>query len=97
MTHCCSSDSISRNKSNTLVDARDLSHYAAWAYFLSIWKQRYSFPYGGSFDNDVEVEELIWHRWVCTLGWLGLVVVLVLGILGVLLLCFLGIAKYCVS
>ena len=53
-THCCSNYSISKIISITLGNARDLTHSAAWVYFPLIWKQGYSFPYGGSFDVVVE-------------------------------------------
>ena len=54
-THFCSNYSISIIGSITLVDALDLSYCTAWADFQSIWKQRYYFPYGGSFRDVVGV------------------------------------------
>ena len=48
MIHCLSNESISRIVSTTLVNTRDLAHFAAWALLPYFWK-KYSFPGGGSF------------------------------------------------
>ena len=96
-THCCSNDSIPRIERITLVNELDLLHCAEWAYPPSIWKQRYSLKYEGSFKAVVEVEELICYWRECTLGQTRVVAVFVSDISGVMWFCFLGVAKECVS
>ena len=48
-THSFSNVSINRIQSMDLLSIRDLTHCAAWWYFLLIWKHKYSLPYGGIF------------------------------------------------
>ena len=62
MTHCCSNYSISRVKSINLVNDFYLAQWYAWDDLPSIWKQIYYFPFGGSFNDVINAEELIWHR-----------------------------------
>ena len=62
MTLFFSKYSISGIKSMILFNALDLEHWDAWSDFPSLWIQIYYFPDGGSFNDVVAVEELIWHR-----------------------------------
>ena len=55
ITHWCSNNSISIIKSINLVNARDLSHFSAWALFLSILKLRYFFRVEGFSDQTYEL------------------------------------------
>ena len=61
MTYCCSNDSISRIKANTLLNARDLAHCSVWELSPSIWKLRYYFLGGGSFWPGLWVVLLYWY------------------------------------
>ena len=61
VTHSFLNDSTAIVKSITLVNARDLAHYAAWAISPLIWKLRYSFPGGGSFLLGLWVVLLSWY------------------------------------
>ena len=62
------------------------------------YEKKQSFPYGGSFNDVVDVEELIWHKLELTVAWNRVVAVVVpdIGLSGVLWLCFLGVEIVCV-
>ena len=47
---------------------------------MLIWKQRYSLPDGGRFNDVVGIEELFWRSREFTVGQTGVVVVVVSGI-----------------
>ena len=46
-THCCSNVLIDRMEFMDLFNTLDLTRWAAWRYFLSTWKKKYSLPSGG--------------------------------------------------
>ena len=56
-------------------------------------KYIYYFPVGGGFNDVVDVEEIIWYKQEYTLGWTGVVVVVVSVISGVMWLCLLGFTR----
>ena len=65
MTHLWSNDSTPIIEAINLVDAPDFSDCAAWEVLLSVWKQIYCFPNGGSFNDVSETVGLYWHRHGC--------------------------------
>ena len=80
VTHYWSNDSMSIIKPITLVNDLELEHWAAWKDIPSLWKQGNCFPDGGSFNDVVDVKELICHRRELTVAQNGVFVVVVSGI-----------------
>ena len=61
ITYLYWNDSIPKIESITLANALDLVHCAKCLVLLSVWKQRYYFPYGRIFWPIIWVVVLFWH------------------------------------
>ena len=97
MTHCCSNNLISIIKSITPFNARVLAHCDSWEDFPSIWEYIYSLSDRVSFNDVVEVGEIVFHWHECRLRQTRVVVVVVSDMPGLMWLCFMGVEKYCAS
>ena len=79
----------------TWIDAIYLEHCVSWGFLPSVFKQRYSFTDGGSFNDVFGVGKICRCRVGWSLIWTWVVVVFGSCKSVSLWLCFLGVEKYC--